>query len=104
MVQVEERLVHLALAEGLAAADLTAMPPGRWLLDKVPWTEAEHAIAAVNADGALAARLEVADGTAALLVERRTWYRTRRGPTPVTVARLWHAGDQVLVGRFAPAG
>ena len=98
VVQVEERLVHLAMADGLAAADLAAMPPGRWLLDKVPWTEAEHAITAVNAGAALAARLEVPAGTAALMVERRTWH----GTTPVTAARLWHAGDHVLVGRFAP--
>lgn len=97
-VQVEERLVNLAAAPAAEAERFAATPPGRWLLDHVPWTEAEHAISAVNAPARIAARLGVAAGSACLVVERRTW----NGDMPVTFARLWHPGARHrLVGRFS---
>ncbi len=99
VVQVEERLINCSAVPAMRAADFNNTSPGRWLLDQVPWTEAEHTIHAVNATGRTAELLEVADGTAALLVERRTW----NGRKPITFVRLWHPGDaRVLVGRFSP--
>lgn len=101
VVQLEERLVNLKAAPGLANVDASEIPPGRWLLDHVPWTEAEHTIRAVNASGQHAVQLEIAEGDAALVVERRTW----RGQRPVTYVRLWCPGvTRTLVGRFAPFG
>lgn len=98
-VQFEERLVHLAAAPEVAAADFAAVTPGRWLLDHVAWTEAEHAIRATEATPEAARRLNVRLGAACLVVERRTW----RGAQPITFARLTSpAGAQVLVGRFRP--
>ena len=47
---LEDRLISLAAVPGAEAADFSATPPGTWLLDHVPWTEAEHRIAAINAD------------------------------------------------------
>jgi GntR family histidine utilization transcriptional repressor len=97
-VQVEERLVNLAAAPGAEAARFDAVPPGRWLLDTVPWTEAEHAITAQHAPSRIAARLGVPPRSACLVVERRTW----NGAVPVTFARLWHPGARHrLVGRFS---
>ncbi|MBR0670405.1 UTRA domain-containing protein [Roseomonas soli] len=99
--QVEERLVNLDAAPGAAEEPFTAAPPGRWLLDHVPWTEAEHAIHAAAAPAGVAKLLGMNAGDAALVVERRTW----NGATPVTFARLWHAGDRHrLVGRFSAGG
>lgn len=97
-MQVEERLINLAAAPGAAGEDFSAAPPGRWLLDQVPWTEAEHAIRALPAPAHVARLLGIKAREAALLVERRTW----NGSVPVTFARLWHAGDRHrLVGRFS---
>lgn len=98
-VQFEERLVHLAAAPDVVAADFSAVTPGRWLLDHVAWTEAEHAIRAAEATPEAARRLAIRPGAACLVVERRTW----RGVQPITFARLTSpAGAQVLVGRFRP--
>jgi GntR family histidine utilization transcriptional repressor len=98
-VQLEERLVNLAAAPGILDARLDRIAPGRWLLDHVPWTEAEHVIRAVEASSETARRLKIRPGAACLCVERRTW----RGPEPITYARLTSpAGAQVLVGRFRP--
>ncbi|MBW6399407.1 UTRA domain-containing protein [Roseomonas sp. HJA6] len=97
-MQVEERLINLDAAPDAATEPFAAVSPGRWLLDRVPWTEAEHAIRAVAAPARVAKLLGMKAGEAALVVERRTW----NGPVPVTFARLWHAGDRHrLVGRFA---
>jgi GntR family histidine utilization transcriptional repressor len=97
-VQLEERLINLAAAPAAEAECFAATPPGRWLLDHVPWTEAEHAISAENAPARVAERLNVAPGSACLVVERRTW----NDDAPVTFARLWHPGARHrLVGRFS---
>ncbi len=98
-IQFEERLVHLAAAPDVLAEDFAAVTPGRWLLDHVAWTEAEHAIRAAEATPETARRLAIRPGSACLVVERRTW----RGAQPITFARLTSpAGAQVLVGRFRP--
>jgi GntR family histidine utilization transcriptional repressor len=98
--QLEERLVNLDAAPGISCGLLETTAPGPWLIAHVPWTEAEHAIFAREADAATAALLETAAGSACLVVERKTW----NGEVPVTLARLWHAGPQHrLTGRFAPA-
>jgi len=98
-VQFEERLVHLAAAPEAAVQDFSAVTPGRWLLDNVAWTEAEHAIRAAEAPPEAARQLNIRPGAACLVVERRTW----RGSQPITFARLTGpAGAQILVGRFRP--
>ncbi|HEX8168493.1 MAG TPA: histidine utilization repressor [Beijerinckiaceae bacterium] len=98
-VQLEERLVNLAAAPGILEEQFQDVAPGRWLLDHVPWTEAEHAIRAAGAAPDVARHLKIRRGAACLCVERRTW----RGAEPITFARLTSpAGAQVLVGRFRP--
>ncbi len=100
-MQVEERMINLDAAPDAATESFAATPPGRWLLDHVPWTEAEHAIHAAAAPARVAKLLDMKAGDAALVVERRTW----NGATPVTFARLWHAGERHrLVGRFSAKG
>jgi GntR family transcriptional regulator, histidine utilization repressor len=97
---LEERLINLAAVPEAEAADFDAMPPGTWLLDRVPWTSAEHRIRAANADRETAATLGVQGGAACLIIDRRTW----RLETPVTWVELTYPGDrQELYGRFTPA-
>jgi GntR family histidine utilization transcriptional repressor len=87
---MEDRLVSLAAVPEAAAAEFRDSPPGTWLLDRVPWTEAEHRIRAAAADGAVAAALGMAAGAPCLVMERRTW----RGDQPVTAARITWPGDR----------
>src|SRR6185312_8193624 len=61
---LEDRQISLAAVPEAESADFTVSPPGTWLLDHVPWTEAEHRIAAVNADAETARLLAIMEGTA----------------------------------------
>ncbi len=97
---LENRLINLAAVPEAANVDFTLEPPGTWLLQHVPWNEATHEIAAVEADAELAAALGIPPGRACLVVERTTW----RSNTPVTHVRLTFPGDLMrLVAAFTPA-
>jgi GntR family transcriptional regulator, histidine utilization repressor len=79
------------------AGAFATVSPGRWLLARVPWTDAEHVISALNADRAIALRLEIALGKACLCIERGTWLEEKR----ITYVRLTYPCDQQrLVARF----
>lgn len=97
---VEDRLINLDAVPSAAKIDFTTTSPGNWLLKKVPWSEAEHRISAVNASDDVARHLEIADGEACLVVERRTRY----GGQVITGVTLFHPGsDYQLVARFNPS-
>ncbi|WP_040637985.1 histidine utilization repressor [Microvirga lotononidis] len=95
----EQRLINLATVPEAGEEPFTEDPPGTWLLRRVPWTDAEHIVRAVNADGTMAKRLRIQSGTACLVLERRTW----QAGAFVTEARITYPGDRhQLVGRFSP--
>jgi len=97
----EKRIINLATVPSARAEAFESLPPGTWLLQRVPWSDAEHVIHAVNADAALRNRLKVAAGSACLVLERRTW----QNGLLLTEARLFYPGRQHrLVGRFSPTG
>lgn len=97
----EERRIGLATVPEAESADFSAIAPGPWLLDHVPWSEAEHRINAVAASGAVAACLNQPRGTPCLRLDRTTW----RGGAPVARVRQTFPGDRYdLVARFTPAG
>ncbi len=95
----ERRLIGLDAAPDAENADFAAQPPGSWLLANMPWTEAEHRISAIAADSETAHHLGLADGTACLRLERRTW-RDGQGVTRATQIFPGTAYD--LVARFSP--
>ncbi len=98
---LERRLISLKAAPAAASADLAVNPPGGWLLEHVAWTEAESRISAVNADAQVAALLDLDEGAACLVVDRRTW----RGDEHVTRVRQVFPGEAYdLVARFGPGG
>ncbi|NBW08551.1 MAG: histidine utilization repressor [Caulobacteraceae bacterium] len=98
---LERRLIALAAVPEAAVADFSLMPPGAWLLDSAPWTEAEHRISAIGAAGGDARLLGLKPGTACLCVDRRTW----RDGQGVTQVRQTFPGDRYdLVARFSPRG
>lgn len=82
-VLIEDRHIFIDAVPAAATADFRSEPPGPWLLGHVPWTVAEHRIAAIAADAVATRALEVDFGTPCLLVERRTW----RGEETLTIAR-----------------
>lgn len=96
---LEERLINAEAVPEAAHERFHDIAPGRWLLDSVPWTAAEHRIGASSAGREVAASLSVPVNTACLIVERRTW----RAALPVTHVRLTYPGDShQLVARFTP--
>lgn len=96
---LEERLISLESVPEAAEESFAEIAPSSWLIARVPWSAAEHTIRAVAADATIAAGLDIAEGTACLVVERRTW----SNDLPVTFVRLTYAGDShALVARFAP--
>lgn len=98
---LEHRLISPAGVPEVLDVDFATTAPGSWLLQNVSWTRAQHRISAWGADTATARQLDVADGTACLVIERHTW----RGEQPITRVRQIFLGDAWdLVARFAPGG
>ena len=98
---LEERHIFLGPVAAARTVDFRSTPPGPWLLDHVPWTEAEHRISALAADAATARALAVPPRSACLLVERRTW---RGGETLTKVRQVFRGDAYDLTARFAPGG
>lgn len=95
----EDRLISLRMVPDAMTNTFDGMPPGSWLLQHIPWSRAEHRITAINADERLAGHLQVDQGTACLVLERRTWL----GNQAITYAKQVFAGDSYeLLARFGP--
>jgi len=94
---LEERVINLAAVPDARRERFTESSPGRWLLTRVPWTEAEHQVSALNASATIAESLEIARNKACLCIERRT----RLKDQSITYVRLIYPCDQHrLVARF----
>ncbi len=98
-ILIEDRHIFLDTTPDAATADFGSEPPGAWLIGHVPWTEAEHRIAAIAADALTARALDINLGISCLLVEWQTW----RGTETLTIARQVFRGDAFdLTARFVP--
>ncbi len=94
---LEHRLINLIAVPDARRQRFLAGSPGGWLLARVPWTEAEHQISALNASQVIASQLRIPRNRACLCIERRTWRDGQR----ITYARLTYPSDQHrLVARF----
>ncbi|MGD9912523.1 MAG: histidine utilization repressor [Rhizobiaceae bacterium] len=97
---LEERLIALETVPEAEAEPFTEHAPGPWLLGRVPWSAAEHAISAAAADAETARLLAIQAGSPCLVIERRTWSDGR----PVTHVRLTYPADRHrVVARFTPS-
>ncbi len=97
-IQLEDRHVNPALAPDFMARDFTQVTPSHVLFEHAPLTEAEQVVEAVIADAGQAAALDVAEGSALLMVSRRT---VSQGAV-ASVARLYHPGTRYrLIGHFS---
>ncbi len=96
---LEERSINLAAVPEAEHVDFGMRPPSAWLLDRVPWTAAEHEIRATGATSLVAEAFTIPAGTPCLVVERKTW----NADHPVTNVRLAYVGEShSLVARFTP--
>lgn len=96
----EERLLNLSAVPTADSVDFRSIPPGTWLLDHVPWTEAEHRIHAISAGTDYSKVLGLRKDAACLSVERRTW----RDECSITHVRQTFPGHLYdLTARFAPS-
>jgi GntR family transcriptional regulator, histidine utilization repressor len=97
---LEERLINLAAAPEASEEPFEEISPGAWLVQRVPWTAAEHRIRATGADRPTASSLRLSEGAPCLVIERRTW----RAELPVTYVKLTYPAEaHELVARFAPS-
>jgi len=97
-IQLEDRHVNAALAPDLMRRDFTQVTPSFVLFEHAPLTEAEQVVEAVLANAEQARWLEVAEGSALLMVSRRT---VSQGEV-ASVARLYHPGARYrLIGHFS---
>ncbi|MDL2410043.1 histidine utilization repressor [Rhizobium calliandrae] len=87
---LERRIIMLAMAPSARTENFASVPPGKWLLDMVPWSKARHVIRAVSADAATARLLETERGEACLTLIRQTWRSSRT----VTYVEIIHPGDR----------
>lgn len=71
--QHEERWINIAAVPQVEAADFGAVGPNEWLVQAVPFTDAEIGFSAAAADPRLAEFLSVAPGEPVMLAERTTW-------------------------------
>lgn len=95
----EERLINEKAVPEIDGVSFEQLSPGAWLLKTVPWSSAEHQIAARNADETMAQSLHIPLGAACLEIQRKTL--NERGP--VTWAKMTYPGDQHrLVASFSP--
>jgi GntR family histidine utilization transcriptional repressor len=96
---LEDRVIDLGVVPSALDHAFAFDPPGPWLVGAVPWSIAEHRIYAVSAGSAESAQLNIALGSACLVVERQTWV----GGCSVTHVRLTYPGDRHrLVAQFVP--
>lgn len=97
----EERLMNLGVVPAAAQEAFVESPPGTWLLNAVPWTNAEHVIQADLASPLIAEKLGIARKAACLVIERRTW----QGENTITWVRLSYPGERhQLTSHFRPGG
>jgi histidine utilization repressor len=97
----EERLIDLQTVPEADHVDFSQFAPSRWLIENVPWSNAENKVSAINAGPDIASHLAVATGSSCLLVERDTWANGNH----VTHVRQFFRGDcYQLNSRFKPSG
>ncbi|MBE1285423.1 MAG: UTRA domain-containing protein [Rhodobacteraceae bacterium] len=87
--QFEDRWINIATVPDVVGADFSDRGPNEWLLEQVPFTDAEIAMTAVPADAQLSEFLAAPENTPLLQMERTTWLKG----APVTFVRMtYHPG------------
>jgi GntR family histidine utilization transcriptional repressor len=94
--QFEERWINLQAVPQAAHHDFKSIGPNDWLVNEVPFTEAELTFSASNASTEIAKFLSVSEGQGLFTIERTTWL----DKLPVTYARLYFASGYSMTTRI----
>lgn len=104
----EERLINLDVLPEAEGVDFSKVSSGTWLMEMIPWTEAQHSIGSINADKKIAEHLNIKSGDACLHIKR--W--TRRIDDNISLVQQYYPGNkyrmhaqftsQVLAGKAKP--
>jgi GntR family histidine utilization transcriptional repressor len=87
--QFEDRWINVEAVPEVLDQDFGTRGPNEWLLEQIPFTDAEIALSAVQSDGELAEFLAIPPGSSILQMERVTWLKGQ----PVTLVRMsFHRG------------
>ncbi|WP_017999499.1 UTRA domain-containing protein [Paracoccus sp. N5] len=91
--QVEDRWINPVAAPGAEAIDFQRINANEWLVRNFPWSRADMAFSAENADARNARLLETRQGTALLILQRTTF----NDLGAITSARLaFHPGYMLI--------
>lgn len=94
--QFEDRWINIAAVPQVVDETFEANNPNEWLVEAVPFTNAEFAFFAGAADSELASLLGAAKGEPVFVAERTTWL----GNVPVTFARMSFRSSYRMVSRI----
>ncbi|NOZ43103.1 MAG: histidine utilization repressor [Alphaproteobacteria bacterium] len=89
-IQLENRYVNPVVFPGFGSVDLTKTTPYEYLMRVAPLQRAEHVVSAISPKTSVRAALELKDGEACLLLERRTWVKDK----VATYVQLYHPGPR----------
>lgn len=88
--QYERRFINLEALPVAIDQTFASEPPGEWLLKNAPWSWVRRRITAVNASSEMAGHLQLPQGSACVVLERRMY----RNEGLVGLVYLTHPGDR----------
>ena len=94
--QFEDRWINLAAVPSARKANFTAISPNEWLVQEVPYTNAEVRFSATSANEVIAQHLRAKIGDAIFTAERTTWLAKK----PVTTVHLYFARGYEMVANY----
>ncbi len=94
--QFEDRWINLAAVPSAKTADFATISPNEWLVQEVPYTNAEVRFSATSANAMIAKYLRVEIGDPIFTAERTTWLAKK----PVTNVHLYFAHGHQMVANY----
>jgi GntR family transcriptional regulator, histidine utilization repressor len=94
--QFEDRWINLVIVPRAKNADFATISPNEWLVQEVPYTNAEVRFSATSANTVIARHLRTEIGSSIFTAERTTWLAGK----PVTNVRLYFAVGYQMVAKY----
>jgi GntR family transcriptional regulator, histidine utilization repressor len=94
--QFEDRWINLAIVPHAMTADFAAISPNEWLVQQVPYTNAELRFSATSANTLIAQHLHTKIGSPIFTAERTTWLSGK----PVTNVKLYFMHGHQMVADY----
>lgn len=83
----EDRWISTETAPEILKVDLSRESANEWLVHNKPYTRCDLRFYAISADPEIARLLEIAEGSALLVIERSTWFEA----APITLVKAYTA-------------